>query len=169
MYKRQVLHLCFMFCIVATWASLFLVINSSVFIYVSRFIFFEFSSKFATHNIWIVYIMFHINHTSSSMAVSYTHLDVYKRQFPLPSVFFLFTFETFQAKQSKENVMKQNWLPENLTNRPRGNFLSKIEHDVHGRQMFSYKILSHLSKSKKYMARINLIGKNCWIKHSRGL
>ena len=95
------------------------------------------------------------------VSVSYTHLDVYKRQ----------AYNQWLQKRTDES--KHRYIEiRNKTKRivrkahqeSWDRFISEIEHDVHGRQMFAYKMLKHLTQSEKDMARISVIGKDRWIR-----
>jgi hypothetical protein len=48
-------------------------------------------------------------------------------------------------------------------------FISEIEHDIHGRQQFVYKIMKHLNNQEKDIAKMNTIQENQWIEHYKNL
>lgn len=64
-----------------------------------------------------------------------------------------------QAKTIVRNAHQNSW----------EKFISEIEDDIHGRQDFAYKVIKQLNKTEKDVARLNIIGKDRWIKHYKEL
>lgn len=48
-------------------------------------------------------------------------------------------------------------------------YISDIEHDVHGRQINTYKIIKHLNRTERDTAQLNIIEKEEWKKHYKQL
>lgn len=72
--------------------------------------------------------------------------------------------EKYKEKRNKAKTIvreahQQSW----------NKFISEIENDIHGNQTFSYKVLKHLNKSEKDVARINVIQQDVWIQHYKEL
>ena len=71
----------------------------------------------------------------------------------------LFTYKRNYSKQLTRKVHRDSW----------GKFISDIEHNVHGRQSFAYKVMRHLNRTEKDVPKLIIIKKVQWIGHYKEL
>lgn len=77
------------------------------------------------------------------------------------------TEEAKQAYKAKRNMAKS--LVRKLNDASWNKFIGDVEHDLHGRQLFAYKLLKHLNQNEKDTAYLNIIPESKWLEHYKAL